>query len=93
MYLNQKALWLPVKEQNAYGDFIYEDNPTSIDVRKQEHVEELRTPDGSVHHTNFIYYTHDDVKVDDKLDGNLVVDSYSMNSLFGKRVLRRLKTI
>lgn len=95
MYLNQKAIWAPVTEsavKNPYGD-IKNGNERTINVRRQEHVEEVRTSDGAIHRTNFIYYTHDDVKVDDRLDGYLVVDSYDMRTLGGKRMLRRLKTI
>lgn len=95
MYLNQKALWAPVTEsatQNHYGD-IKNDASITIDVRRQEHVEEIKTSDGIVHHTNFIYYTHADVKIDDRLDNNLVVDVYDMRTLGGHRKLRRLKTI
>lgn len=95
MYLNQKALWAPVITEavnNPYGD-IKNASGVTISVRRQEHVEEVRTSDGTVHHTNFIYYTNDDVKVDDRLDGYLVVSVYDMRSLGGARKLRRLKTI
>lgn len=95
MYLNQKALWAPVIESavnNPYGD-IKNATSVTIDVRRQEHVEEIRTADGNVHHTNFIYYVHDDVKVDDRLDGYLVVNIYDMRTLSGKLRLRRVKTI
>lgn len=95
MYLNQKALWAPVIQDavsNPYGD-IKNDKSITINVRRQEHVEEVRTSDGALHHTNFIYYTHDDVKVDDRLDGYLVVDAYDMRSLSGHLRLRRLKTV
>ena len=95
MYLNQKALWSPVIVQavnDPYGD-IKNAQGKMIDVRRQEHVEEVRTSDGTLHHTNFIYYTHEDVKVDDRLDNNLVVSVYDMRTLGGTRKLRRLKTI
>lgn len=96
MYLNQKALWTPVIQNavnNPYGDIVNSDHKISIDVRRQEHVEEVRTSDGALHRTNFIYYTYADVKVDDRLDGYLVVDTYDMRTLGGRRRLRRLKTI
>lgn len=95
MYLNQKALWAPVIKNavsNPYGD-IENASVTAINVRRQEHVEEIRTSDGAIHRTNFIYYTNDDVKIDDRLDGNLVVDVYDMRTLAGTRRLRRLKTV
>ena len=95
MYLNQKALWEPVTENavsNPYGD-VKNASAITINVRRQEHVEEIRTSDGAVHHTNFIYYTNDDVKINDRLDNNLVVDMYDMRTLGGARRLRRLKTI
>lgn len=95
MYLNQKALWSPVTVNaisNPYGD-IKNDSAITIDVRRQEHVEEVRASDGTIHHTNYIYYTHADVKVDDRLDGNLVISVYDMRTLGGSRRLRRLKTI
>ena len=95
MYLNQKALWAPVSTsslQDPYGD-IKNAPGTEINVRRQEHVEEIRTADGNVHHTNFIYYTKDDVKLDDRLDGNLVVYVYDMRTLNGKLKLRKLKTV
>lgn len=95
MYLNQKALWAPVNVpavSDPYGD-IKNASEIAIDVRRQEHVEEVRTSDGSIHRTNFIYYTNADVKVDDMLDGNLVVNMYDMRSLGGSRKLRRLMTI
>lgn len=95
MYLNQKALWLPVvvaAVNNPYGDFEYGDSRT-INVRRQEHVEEVRLKDGTVHNTNYIYYTNEDVKLDDKLDGNLVVQSYDMRTLGGNNRLRRLITV
>lgn len=95
MYLNQKALWAPVivdAVSNPYGD-IKNGSEVEIDVRRQEHIEEVRTADGAIHHTNFIYYTRADVKVDDRLDGNLVVQVYDMRTLGGHLALRRLKTI
>ena len=95
MYLNQKALWSPVitsAAQDPYGD-IQNAVGRTIDVRRQEHIEEIRTADGTVHHTNYIYYTNDDVNVDDRLDGNLVVSVYDMRTLYGARRLRRVKTI
>ena len=96
MYLNQEALWSKVvvsAQENFYGDSINSPQPENIKVRRQEHVEEVRTSDGTVHKTNFVYYTHADVKLDDKLDGNLVVSSYDMRSLSGRKCLRRLMTI
>ena len=95
MYLNQKALWAPVivsAVSDPYGD-VKNASEITIDVRRQEHVEEVRTSDGTLRHTNFIYYVRDDVKVDDRLDGYLVVSIYDMRTLGGKRRLRRVKTI
>lgn len=95
MYLNQKALWLPVlmdPVKNPYGDAI-NGNEREIMVRRQEHVEEVRLKDGTVHSTNYIYYTHADVHVDDRLDGNLVVNMYDMRTLGGHNRLRRLLTV
>lgn len=95
MYLNQKALWLPVAVSpvnNPYGDVTYGESQ-EITVRRQEHVEEVRLKDGTVHNTNYIYYTHSDVKVDDMLDGNLVVNMYDMRTLGGYNRLRRLLTV
>lgn len=93
MYCNQTALWNPVVSAvNMYGDIEVSD-PITIKVRRQEHVEEVRLKDGTTHNTNYIYYTHADVKVDDKLDGNLVVQSYDMRTLYGAKRLRRLITI
>ena len=93
MYLNQKALWTKVLSGvNEFGDTI----PSSVEqiaVRRQEHVEEIRLNDGTVHNTKYVYYTHADVKVDDLLDGNLVVNLYDMRTLSGKNRLRRLITI
>lgn len=95
MYLNQTALWNPlgIPGVNKYGDLQNVATSTQIKVRRQEHVEEVRLKDGSIHHTNYIYYTNADVHVDDYLDGNLVVDSYDMRTLMGNNRLRRLKTI
>ena len=95
MYLNQKALWLPVlmdPVKNPYGDAI-NGNEQEIMVRRQEHVEEVRLKDGTVHSTNYIYYTHADVHVDDRLDGSLVVNMYDMRTLGGHNRLRRLLTV
>ena len=95
MYLNQKSLWKKIEipsTGNLYGDHIYSEKDETIDVRRQEHVEEIRTADGHVYRTNYIYYTHADVKLGDKLDGHLVVDSYDMRTLGGRNRLRRLKT-
>lgn len=92
MYLNQTALWQVATSRNDCGDFQYE-LPKEIMVRRQEHVEEVRTSDGAIHKTNYIYYTHLSVKVDDKIDGNLVVDIYDMRTLGGRCRLRRCKTI
>ena len=95
MYLNQKALWLPVlmdPVKNPYGDAI-NGNEQEIMVRRQEHVEEVGLKDGTVHSTNYIYYTHADVHVDDRLDGNLVVNMYDMRTLGGHNRLRRLLTV
>lgn len=92
MYLNQKALWQIVVSRNEYGDFMYA-SFSDIAVRRQEHVEEVRTSDGTVHKTNYIYYTHSNVQVDDRLDGNLVIEIYDMRTLGGRNRLRRCKTI
>lgn len=93
MYCNQTALWNPVVSGvNTYGD-IEVSSPITIKVRRQEHIEEIRLRDGTVHTTKYIYYTHADVNVDDKLDGNLVVALYDMRTLYGKRRLRRLITV
>lgn len=96
MYLNQTALWHKVvvpAELNEFGDITNAPEPIEIKVRRQEHFEEIRTKDGATHDSNYIYYTHADVKVDDTLDGNLVVKTYDMRSLGGKNVLRRCITI
>lgn len=95
MYLNQKALWLPVAVaavNNPYGDVV-NGGPQTIDVRRQEHVEEVRTKDGAILRSKYYYYTHADVKINDKLDGNLVVDLYDMRTLGGNNRLRRLLTV
>jgi hypothetical protein len=77
---------------NGYGDTI--NGPVqNIAVRRQEHVEEVRLKDGTVHNSNYIYYTLADVKLDDLLDENLVVQSYDMRTLGGNKILRRLITI
>lgn len=95
MYLNQTAAWAPLvvdAENNGYGDTI--NGPVqNIAVRRQEHIEEVRLKDGTVHNSNYIYYTLTDVKLDDLLDGNLVVQSYDMRTLGGNKILRRLITI
>lgn len=93
MYLNQKATWLRKDYINSYGDVEYRGAATLVAVRRQEHKEELSTPGGNVYHTNYIYYTHEDVNVNDKLDGFLVVDIYDMRTLGGARRLRRVKTV
>ena len=95
MYLNQKALWLPVAVaavNNPYGDIINSDAQI-ISVRRQEHVEEVRLKDGTIHKSRYYYYTHADVQVDDRLDGNLVVSLYDMRTLGGNNRLRRLLTL
>lgn len=95
MYLNQKAVWNPVVDPriNDYGDIIVSPTSSVIDVRRQEHVEEVRLNDGTIHKTNFVYYTRADVKVDDRLDGFLVVNTYDMRTLCGNNRLRRVYTI
>ena len=95
MYLNQEALWQPLAVDavnNPYGDIEYK-NVQPIKVRRQEHVKEIRLKDGTIHNTNYIYYTHADVKVDDTLDGNLIVSIYDMRTLNGYNRLRRAITI
>ena len=95
MYLNQKALWLPVvvsAVNNPYGD-IENGAEQEIMVRRQEHVEEVRLKDGTIHMSRYYYYTHDDVQVDDMLDDHLVVNLYDMRTLGGGRRLRRLLTL
>lgn len=95
MYLNQTAAWAPLvvdAVNNGYGDTV--NGPVqNIAVRRQEHIEEVRLKDGTVHNSNYIYYTLADVKLDDLLDGNLVVQSYDMRTLGGNKILRRLITI
>ena len=95
MYLNQKALWLPATMDavdNPYGDIIHAKGQV-INVRRQEHVEEVRLKDGTIHMSRYYYYTHDDVQVDDMLDNHLVVNLYDMRTLGGGRRLRRLLTL
>ena len=95
MYLNQTAAWAPLvvdAVNNGYGDTI--NGPVqNIAVRRQEYIEEVRLKDGTIHNSNYIYYTLADVKLDDLLDGNLVVQSYDMRTLGGNKILRRLITI
>lgn len=95
MYLNQTAAWAPLvvdAVNNDYGDTV--NGPVqNIAVRRQEHIEEVRLKDGTIHNSNYIYYTLADVKLDDLLDGNLVVQSYDMRTLGGNKILRRLITI
>lgn len=96
MYLNQKADWSPVvvpAVSNPYGDIETSSNVIKIKVRRQEHRKEVRTKDGAIHMTNYIYYTNADVHEDDRLDGNLVVNVYDMRTLSGRNRLRRLLTI
>ena len=95
MYLNQKALWLPVAVaavDNPYGDVINAVGK-EISVRRQEHVEEVRLKDGTVLNSKYYYYTHEDVQIDDRLDGHLVVSLYDMRTLGGNNRLRRLLTL
>lgn len=95
MYLNQKTLWKPAvidAVDNPYGDIIY-GAEQSISSRRQEHVEEVRLSDGTVRYSKYYYYTHADVRVGDRLDGNLVVNLYDMRTLGGNRRLRRLLTV
>ena len=95
MYLNQTAAWAPLvvnAVNNGYGDTV--NGPVqNIAVRRQEHIEEVRLKDGTIHNSNYIYYTLADVKLDDLLDGNIVVQSYDMRTLGGNKILRRLITI
>ena len=96
MYLNQTALWNKVVVPaglNQFGDFVNSAEPEEIKVRRQEHVEEVKDKEGRTHNTNYIYYTHADVHVDDKLDGNLVIQTYDMRTLYGRNKLRRCITI
>lgn len=96
MYLNQTALWNKVvvsADLNVFGDITNATESVEIKVRRQEHIEEIRTKDGATHDSNFIYYTQADVNVDDLLDGNLVVRTYDMRTLGGKNILRRCITI
>ena len=93
MYCNQTALWNPVVSSvNSYGD-VQRGSGVSIPVRRQEHIEEVRLKDGTIHKTKYIYYTLSNVNEDDLLDGNLVVSVYDMRTLSGKRRLRRLLTV
>lgn len=95
MYLNQKALWVPVAVapvDNPYGDAINA-NGRMISVRRQEHVEEVRLKDGTVLNSKYYYYTHEDVQINDRLDDHLVVNLYDMRTLGGNKRLRRLLTL
>lgn len=96
MYLNQTARWSKVVTtavDNKFGEFQYDNAEQTIKVRRQPHVEEVRTKDGQIHKTNFIYYTHEDVREDDRLDGFLVVKVYGMMTLGGREKLRRVITV
>lgn len=93
MYLNQTASWLQIKKVNSYGDIEYFIMPFTIAVRKQPHQEEVTDKNGKVHVSKHIFYTHNNVVVDELLDGELVVSTYDMNSLGGHKVLRRCITI
>lgn len=95
MYLNQKALWIPVAVEavnNPYGDIINAGGQ-EISVRRQEHVEEVRLQDGTVLNSRYYYYTHANVGINDQLDGHLVVNLYDMRTLGGNNRLRRLLTV
>ena len=93
MYCNQTALWNKVVSPvDVYGD-ITPSLKRFIKVRRQEHVEEFIAKDGTRHKTNYVYYTYEDVRIDDTLDGHVVVDLYDMRTLQGKRKLRRLITV
>jgi hypothetical protein len=91
--LNQNVTWLPkVLEPNLYGDFQYGDSKI-IKCRKEDHIEEVADSNGRIHQSKHIFYTREKVQLDDKLDGELVVKLYDMNTLGGNFHLRRLITI
>lgn len=90
--LNQDVLWEVKAPINLFGDFTYTEAET-IKCRKEPHVEEIRDEQGNIHMSKHIFYTRSKVDVDDKLDGELVVQKYDMMTLGGNFHLRRLITI
>lgn len=98
MYLNQCAIWaiakrdkytnLPLK--NIYGEYSYTNE--LIAVRREPHVVEIRENNGRTVYSKHIFYTKSDVSVDDKLDGEVVLQVKDAISLGGKVVMKKVIT-
>ena len=94
MYLNQKVKFEKRLEDlnNAYGEFTYEPI-IEIKARKQPKEEEVVDKEGHIHKSSFEIYTKLPIKVDDLIDGRLVLFSEGYVNLSGKIVLYRGLTI
>lgn len=97
MYLNQIAEWKIVKRdeegkpiRNKYGEFEYISNTSK--VRKQAHVEEIKDQAGRTIITRHIIYTCDNIRVDDIVDGEVVLIESDMVSLIGKTIMKKVIT-
>ena len=92
--LNTDVLWSIKNQNNLYGDFTYDaENEKTIKCRVEPHTEEVKDSQGRIHISKHIYYTREKVELDDKLNGELVVSKYDMNTLGGAFHLRRLITV
>lgn len=97
MYLNQIAILRKLKRdkdnkpiRNIYGEFEY--TVSTIKVRKQPYVEEIKTDNGRPHMTKHIVYVKDNVTVDDIIDDEVVLQDQGMVTLGGKIIMRKVIT-
>ena len=95
-YTQKVVSWEAHSEQDKYGDVTYAP-PIQVFARKQDHVELVRTSEGKELMSRHIFYVAPpdglQIRDGDKLDGELVVSSYTMNTLSNKPKMLRFITV
>jgi len=85
-YCNQDAsLEVRGTTKNVYGEYTYA-SPTTIKVRRQEAVQEIKTAYDEKKISKAVYYTTSLVKDLDKLDGNEVLFVGKWTGLSGEEI-------
>lgn len=95
-YCNTLVAWEAHSAQNEYGDFSYS-TAINIKARKQSKSNIVASSEGKELLSKHVFYVAPKeaalIGEMDKLDGELIIEKYEMNSLRGLPVLVRFTTV
>ena len=80
-YLRQTCSWETVQRDeygkpimNNYGELTY-NSPVTIKCRRERYIKDVETPTGAVLKSDYEYYTVNEVGLEDRLDGKVILTS------------------